>query len=75
MLLIELYMPELGMSRTLDQLFSDRKRRLDRVLRYMEDLVELQGVLDLVLLCCNREDEKSSKVEHRLVQIPVMVKL
>jgi len=74
-LLIELYLPEHGMSSTVDQLFTDMKRRLDRELRYMENLMELQGAVDLVLSCSNRDEEKASKVEHRVVQIPMMVEL
>ena len=74
-LLIKLYLPEHGMSSTVDQLFSDMKRRLDRELRYMENLMELQGAVDLVLSCSNRDEEKSSKVEHRVGQISGMVEL
>jgi len=73
-LLMELYLPEHGMSSTVDQLFGDMKRRLDRELRYMENLMELQGAVDLVLSCSARE-EKSMKVEHRVVQLPVMAEL
>jgi len=73
-LLMELYLPEHGMSSTVDQLFGDMKRRLDRELRYMENLMELQGAVDLVLSCSARE-EKSIKVEHRVVQLPVMAEL
>ena len=38
---IELYLPEHGMSSSVDQLFTDMKRRLDRVQGYMENLMEL----------------------------------
>ena len=64
---------EHGMRSSVDQLFSDMKRRLDRELRYMETLMELQGAVDLFLTCSNRDEEKSSKVEHRVVQISGLV--
>ena len=50
------------MSSSVDQLFTEMKRRLDRELRYMENSLEL-------LSCRNRDEEKISKVEHRVVQI------
>lgn len=72
-LLIEIYLPEHGMSSSVDQLFTDMKRRLDRELRYMENLMELQGAVDLVLTCSNRDEEKTNKVEHRVVQLSGLV--
>ena len=48
-LLIKLYLPEHGMSSTVDQLFSDMKRRLGREQSYMEYVMELQESVDLVL--------------------------
>ena len=69
-LLIELYLPEHGMSSTVDQLFNDMKRRLDREVRYMETLMELQGAVDLVLSASNRDVEKPSPVDHRVVTVP-----
>eukprot|EP00092_Neocalanus_flemingeri_P002568 GFUD01002750.1.p1 GENE.GFUD01002750.1~~GFUD01002750.1.p1 ORF type:complete len:527 (+),score=157.54 GFUD01002750.1:830-2410(+) len=65
-LLIELYLPEHGMSSSVDTLFNDMKKRLDREVRYMETLMELQGAVDLVLSAGNRDAEKPSAVEHRV---------
>jgi len=53
-----------------DQLFNDMKRRLDREVRYMETLMELQGAVDLVLSASNRDVEKPSPVDHRVVTVP-----
>jgi len=68
-LLMELYLPEHGMSSNVDQLFADMKKRLDRELRYIETLMELQGAVDLVLSCSPRE-EASQKVVHTVAQMP-----
>ena len=68
-LLMELYLPEHGMSSNVDQLFADMKRRLDEEARYIETLMELQGAVDLVLSCSPRE-EASQKVVHTVAQMP-----
>ena len=68
LLLINLYLPALGMSSSVGQLFTYMKRGLDRELRYMENLMELQDAVDLDL-----EEEKTNKVEHRVVQISGLV--
>jgi hypothetical protein len=68
LLLINLYLPALGMSSSVGQVFTDMKRELDRELRYMENLMELQDAFDLDL-----DEEKTNKVEHRVVQISGLV--
>ena len=68
LLLIKLYLPALGMRSSVGQLFTDMKRGLDRELRYMENLMELQDAFDLDL-----DEEKTNKVEHRVVQISGLV--
>jgi len=68
-LLVELYLPEHGMSSTVDQLFEDMKKKLDREARYMETLMELQGAVDLVLSASNRDSLRMQKVEHRVVAL------
>ena len=68
LLLIKLYLPALGMRSSVGQLFTDMKRGLDRELRYMENLMELQDAVDLDL-----DEEKTNKVEHRVVQISGLV--
>lgn len=73
-LLMELYLPEHGMSSNVDQLFNDMKRRLDRECRNIEILMELQGAVDLVLSCSSRE-EKPQKVVHTVVAMPEMAEL
>ena len=45
------------------------KRRLDRELRSMENVMKLQGAVDLVLTCSNRDEEKTNLVELRVVQL------
>ena len=59
LLLIKLYLPALGMRSSVGQLFTDMKRGLDR---------ELQDAFDLDL-----DEEKTNKVEHRVVQISGLV--
>jgi len=68
-LLIDLYLPEHGMSSSVDQLFTDMKKRLDREVRYMETLMELQGSVDLVLSASSKDVEQGSSVEHRVVTL------
>ena len=47
LLLINLYLPTLGMSSSVGQLFTYMKRGLDRELRYMENLMELQDYTNM----------------------------
>ena len=68
LLLINLYLPALGMSSSVGQLFTYMKRGLDRELRYMENLMELQDAVDLDL-----DEEKTNKAEHGVVQISGLV--
>ena len=68
-LLVDLYLPHHGMSERIDKMFADLGRRLEREVRYVEELARLQGAVDLVLAasgrssgggegCCGRvEDE------------------
>ena len=53
----------------MDQLFTDLEGRFDRKLRLMENLIQLQVAVDLILTCSNKDEEKTNKVVHRLVQI------
>jgi len=67
-LLIDIYLPEHGMSSTVDLLFNDMMKRLDREVKYMETLMELQGAVDLVLSASNAVI-KSVVVDHRVVAV------
>jgi len=72
-LLIDLYLPEHGMSSTVDQLFNDMMKRLDREVRYMETLMELQGAVDLVLSASHSDVAKPIIVVHRVIAVPGVV--
>lgn len=70
-MLIDLYLPEHGMSSAVDQMFIDLSKRLDRDLAYMDELMVLQGAVDLVLSASSSgvRGRGQNKVEHRLVQL------
>ena len=74
-LLIELYLPEYGMRSSMDKLFTDLEGRLDRKLRFMENLIQLQVAVGLILTCSNKDKEKSNKVEHIILPISGLVEL
>jgi len=48
-LLVDIYLPGHGMSDKLEKMFKDLERKLERELRYIEELAKLQGVLDLLI--------------------------
>jgi len=48
-LVMELFLPDHGMSSRVDQLFQQLRGRLDREVGYCEELMQLQGAVDLVL--------------------------
>lgn len=71
-LLIDLYLPDHGMSSSVDKLFLDLRRRLDREVTYIEELMVLQGAVDLVLAaasCGGRGSRELEKIDHRLVDL------
>jgi len=72
-LLVDLYLPHHGMSERIDRLFSDLGRRLEREVKYVEELARLQGAVDLVLAASGRSgggggrgNELSGRVEEAL---------
>ena len=71
-LLIELYLPHHGMSSRVDHLFSEMLRKLNREVNYLETLMELTGVVDLVLSAVTSKHEElpASSVEHRVCPLP-----
>ena len=58
-----------------EELLGPVEGRLDRKLRYMENLIQLQVAVDLILTCSNKEEEKTNKVELIILQIPGLVEL
>ena len=59
----------------MDKLFTDLEGRLDRKLRFMENLIQLQVAVDLTLTCSNKNEEKTNMVEHIILQISGLVEL
>lgn len=67
-ILVDMYLPHHGMSERIDKLFADLGRRLEREVRYVEELSRLQGAVDLVLAASAKRSsgglsEGSSRVE------------
>lgn len=69
-LLVDLYLPNHGMSERIDKLFADLSRRLEREVRYVEELAKLQGTVDLLLAASGRSGgrggDSGSRVEEKL---------
>lgn len=69
-ILIDLYLPDHGMSSLIDQMFLELRKRLDRDLAYMDELMVLQGAVDLVLAASSSGVKGDTrKVEHRMVSL------
>ena len=56
-MLIDMYCLEHGMSSAIDKKFNDLNRRLEREVRYVEELLKLQGTVDLVLAASSAGEE------------------
>jgi len=72
-ILIDLYLPNHGMSHKIDFLFKKMKKKLDKEVSYQETLMELAGMVDLVLTASsNRLHDPSSSclVDHRVCPLP-----
>ena len=68
-MLMDLYLPEHGMSGQVDNLFKQLGKKLDKEVDYCEELMQLQGAVDLVLSAANtglRDD--SEPVKHVVVK-------
>ncbi len=66
-ILVDLYLPNHGMSERIDKLFTDLGRRLAREVRYVEELARLQGAVDLVLAASGgRKEVSGGRVEEKL---------
>jgi len=71
-LLMDLYLPEHGMSSEVDRLFVDLKKRLSRELYYIEELLVLQGATEMVLSAASAGNRiPQDKIEHRLVDLAI----
>lgn len=69
-LLMELYLPEHGMSSQVDKLFSDLKKRLEREINYIEELLILQGATEMVLAAASAGiKDPQQRIEHRMVEL------
>ena len=65
-LLLDLYLPEHGMSGQVDRLFKQLRTKLDKEVAYCEELMQLQGAVDLVLSAANTSlrDHTAPPVQH-----------
>jgi len=69
-MLVDLYCPVDGMTSAVDKAFIDLSRRLDREVRYMEELLKLQGAVDLVLAASSAGEEVlPSRVEETVLKM------
>lgn len=63
-LLMDLYLPQHGMSSQIDQLFKQMKQKLDKEANYCEELMQLQGAVDLILTAADTSRKDSDFVKH-----------
>jgi len=63
-LLMDLYLPEHGMSSQIDSAFNYLKKKLDREVSYCEELMQLQGAVDLILSAANSDRTESNSVKY-----------
>jgi len=67
-LLMDLYLPEHGMSSQVDRQFKQLKGKLDREVTYCEELMQLQGAVDLILSAANAGRIETESVKHIVAQ-------
>ena len=65
-MLMDLFLPQHGFSGQVDTLFKQLRLRLDKEVNYCEELMQLQGAVDLVLSAANNTREVE-EVKHVVV--------
>lgn len=63
-LLMDLYLPEHGMSSQVDRQFQQLKAKLEKEITYCEELMQLQGAVDLILSAANSGRTELQSVQH-----------
>ena len=65
-LLMDIFLPQHGFGGQVDTLFKQLRSRLDKEVNYCEELMQLQGAVDLVLSAANNSREVE-EVKHVVV--------
>jgi len=74
-MLMDIFLPQHGFSGQVDTLFKQLMSRLDKEVNYCEELMQLQGAVDLVLSAANNSREVEEEVKHVVVdksKLPVV---
>ena len=72
-MLMDIFLPQHGFGSQVDNLFKQLRSRLDKEVNYCEELMQLQGAVDLILSAANtaRDVEEVKHVVVERASIPV----